>query len=111
MNFATKNLLACLYSASSTVETISMIFPYLVNFYLQIQKPINLISMPTTCLESFGVDLSENELFQCVSILLTGTSTNNFTARAVKLFVSVLNTLKTISERKYVTLSDLLQIT
>ena len=31
--------------------------------------------MPTTYLESFGADLSENELFQCVSILLTGTST------------------------------------
>ena len=26
INFATKNLLACLHSASSTVETISMIF-------------------------------------------------------------------------------------
>ena len=75
MNFATKNLLACLCSASSTVETISMIFPYLVNFYLQIQNPINLISMSTTYLESSGADLSENELFQWVSILLTGTST------------------------------------
>ena len=53
-----------------------MIFPYLVNFYHQIQNPINLISMPTTYLESFGADLSENELFQCVSILLTGTSTS-----------------------------------
>ena len=31
--------------------------------------------MPTTYLESFGADLSENELCQCVSILLTGTST------------------------------------
>ena len=31
--------------------------------------------MPTTYLESFGADLSENKLFQCVSILLTGTST------------------------------------
>ena len=76
MNFATKSLLACLCSASSTVETISMIFPYLVNFYLQIQNPINPISMPTTYLESFGADLSENELFQCVSILLTWTSTS-----------------------------------
>ena len=47
----------------------------LVNFYLQIQNPINLISMSTTCLESFGADLSENKLYQCVSILLTGTST------------------------------------
>ena len=75
MNFSTKNLLACLCSASSTVETIFMIFPYLVNFYLQIQNPINLISMPTTYLESFGADFSENKLFQCVSILLTGTST------------------------------------
>ena len=75
MNFTTKYLLACLCSASSTVETISIIFPYLVNFYLEIQSPINLISMPTTYLESFGADLSENELFQCVSILLTGTST------------------------------------
>ena len=61
-------------SASSTVETICMIFPYLVNFYLQIQNPINLISMPTAYLESFGADLSENELFQCVPILLTGMS-------------------------------------
>ena len=75
MNFATKNLLACLCSASSTVETISMIFPYLVNFYLQIQNPINLFSIPTTYLESFGADTSENVLFQCVSILLTGMST------------------------------------
>ena len=63
MNFATKNLLACLCSASSAVETIFMIFPYLVNFYLQIQDPINLIFMATTYLESFGADLSENELF------------------------------------------------
>ena len=75
MNFAIKNSLACLCSVLSTVETISMIFPYLVILYLQIQNPINLISMPTTYLESFGADLSENELFQCVSILLTGTST------------------------------------
>ena len=75
MNFATKNLLACLCSVSSTVETISMVFPYLVNFYLQIQNPVNPISMPTTYLESFGADFSENELFQCVSILLTGMST------------------------------------
>ena len=36
---------------------------YLVIIYLQIQNPINLISMPTTYLESFGADLSENELF------------------------------------------------
>ena len=56
------------------VETISMIFPYLVNFYLQIQNPINLTSMLTTYSESFGADLHENKLFQCVSILLTGTS-------------------------------------
>ena len=62
-------------SQVSTVETISMIFSYLVNFYLQIQNPINPISMPTTYLELFGADLSENKLFQCVSILLTGTST------------------------------------
>ena len=75
MNFATENPLACLCSASSTVETISLIFPYLVNFYLQIQSPINLISMPTTYLELFGADFSENKLFQSVSILLTGTST------------------------------------
>ena len=70
--------LACLCSASSTVETISMTFPYLVNFYLQIQIPINPISMPTIYSESFGADLSENELFQCVSILLTETSTALF---------------------------------
>ena len=76
MKFATKNLLACLCSASSTVETVSMISPYLVNFYLQIQNPIHLMSMSTTYLESFGADLSENKLFQCVSILLTGTSTH-----------------------------------
>ena len=31
--------------------------------------------MPTTYLESFCADLSENKLFQCVSILLTGMST------------------------------------
>ena len=74
MNFATKNLLACLCSALFIVETISMIFPYLVNFYFQIQNPINPISMPITYLESFGADLSENELFQYVSILLTGMS-------------------------------------
>ena len=36
MNLATKKPLACLCSASSTMETISLIFPYLVNFYLQI---------------------------------------------------------------------------
>ena len=75
MNFATKNLLACLCSASSTVETVSMIFTYLVNLYLQIQNPIHLISISTTYLESFGADLSENKLFQCVSILFTGTRT------------------------------------
>ena len=56
-----------------------MIFPYLVNFYLQIQNPINLISMPTTYLESFGPDLSENKLFQYVSILLMGTSSERST--------------------------------
>ena len=54
----------------------SSISPYLVNFYLQIQNPIHLMSMSTTYLESFGADLSENKLFQCVSILLTGTSTH-----------------------------------
>ena len=75
INFATKNLLVCLCSVSSTVETGSMIFPYLVNFYLQIQNPIHLVSMSAAYLESFGADLSENKLFQCVSILLTGTST------------------------------------
>ena len=53
-----------------------MIFAYLVNFYLQIQNPINLISMSIIYLESFGVDLSEHKLFQCVSILLTVTSTS-----------------------------------
>ena len=75
MNFATKNLLACLCPASSTVETVSIIFPYLVNFYLQIQNPIHLMPMSTTSLVSFGADLSEKKLFQCVSLLLTGTST------------------------------------
>ena len=50
-------------------------FPYLVHFYLQIQDPIILISMSTTYLDSSGADLSENKLFQCVSIFLTGTST------------------------------------
>ena len=74
MNFARKNLLACLCSAASTVETISMIFPYLVIFYPHIQDPINLISMFTTYLESFGADFIENELFKCVSILSMGTS-------------------------------------
>ena len=78
MNFATKNLLACLCSASSTVETVSMIFPYLVNFYLQIQNQIHLMPMCTTSLESFGADLSENKLFQCVSVLLMGTSKRSF---------------------------------
>ena len=33
--------------------------------------------MPTTYSESFGADLSENELFQCVSILLTEMSTGS----------------------------------
>ena len=75
MNFATKNLLACLCSAISIVETISIIFPYLVIVYPQIQDPINLIYMSTTYLESFGADLTENKPFQCVSILLKGTST------------------------------------
>ena len=49
-----------------------MLFPYLVILYLQIQNPINLIFMPTNYLESFGADLSENELFQCVSIFYQG---------------------------------------
>ena len=31
--------------------------------------------MSTTYLESFGADLSENKLFQCLSILLTRMST------------------------------------
>ena len=57
-----------------------MIFPYLVNFYLQIQNSINVISMSTTYFQSSGADLSENELFHCVSILLTGTSTSTITA-------------------------------
>ena len=76
MNFATKNLLACLYSAISIVETIAIICPYLVIVYPQIQDSINLIYMSTTYLESFGADLTENKPFQCVSILLTGTSTS-----------------------------------
>ena len=63
---------ACLCSAASVIETISVIFPYLVNFYPQIQGSINLFSMSATY---FGADLSENRLFQCVSILLTETST------------------------------------
>ena len=75
MNFSTKNLLACLCSAISIVETRSIIFPYLVIVYPQIQDPINLIYMSTTYLESFGADLTENKPLQCVSILLTGTST------------------------------------
>ena len=41
--------------------------------------------MPTTYLELFGADLRENELFQCVSILLTGTST----AQNIKIFISL----------------------
>ena len=77
VNFATKNLLACCYSASLAVETISMIFLYMINFYFQIQNPISLISMSMTYLESFDADLSENKLFQCVSIFLAGTSTVN----------------------------------
>ena len=32
--------------------------------------------MPTTYLESFGADLSENKLFKCVSIILTGMMEN-----------------------------------
>ena len=75
MNFARKNLLACLCSAEFTVETIYMIFPYLVNFYPQICDPINLIYMSTTYLESFGADLNENKLFKCVQLLLSATST------------------------------------
>ena len=39
--------------------------------------------MPATYLELFGADLSENELFQCVSILLTGTSTGPATYQTV----------------------------
>ena len=84
INFATKNLLVCSCSASSTIETISMIFPYLVNFYLYIQNPINIISMSTTYLESFDADLSENKLFQCVSILLTGTSTCGYCSKQMQ---------------------------
>ena len=78
MNFARKNLLACLCSAEFTVETISMIFPYLVNFYPQIRDPINLIYMSTPYLVSFGADLSENELFKCVRLLILATSTYKF---------------------------------
>ena len=70
------NLLqAYLCSALSTVETISMIFANLVNFYLQIQDSINLISMSTAYLELFHANLSEIKLFQCVSMLFRGTST------------------------------------
>ena len=58
MNFARKNLLACLCSAEFTVETISMIFPYLVNFYPQIRDPINLIYMSTTYLVQIWVRMS-----------------------------------------------------
>ena len=103
VNFATKNLLVCCYSTSSAVETISMIFPYFVNFYFQIQNPISLISMSTTYLESFGADLSKNKLFQCVSILLTGMSTvNNGLTNLLAMFCtffeseSVLQTLKVV---------------
>ena len=64
MNFAIKTLLAYLCSAAFTVETISMTFLDLVNFYPQISDSINLISMSTT-------DLSEIKLFQCVPILNT----------------------------------------
>ena len=53
MNFATKNLLACLCFASSTVETMSMVFPYLVNFYLQIQNSINITSPLSLQRDSF----------------------------------------------------------
>ena len=52
-----------------------MIFSYLVNLYPEIQDSINLISMSTTYLESFGAELSEIKLFQCISILLTRMST------------------------------------
>ena len=51
-----------------------MIFPNLVIFYLQIKNPLNVILMFTTYLESFHADLTENKLFQCVSIHLTGMS-------------------------------------
>ena len=64
-----------------------MIFPYLVNFYLHIQNQISLISVSTTHLESFGADLSENKLFQCISILLTGMSTvNNVSTNLLAMF-------------------------
>lgn len=59
INFAPKNIPAFLCSAASTtVETISMISPYLVIVYPQNQDAINSISMSTTYLESFGADLS-----------------------------------------------------
>ena len=45
--------------------------------------------MPTTYLESFGADLSENELFQCVSILLTGTSTILATANLARTYADL----------------------
>ena len=54
-----------------------MIFAYLVSFYLKIQTPIHLMPISTTSLESFGADLSGNKLFQCVSMLLRGTSTSD----------------------------------
>ena len=73
--FCYKTLQAYLCSAESTVETISIIFPYLVIVYPQIQNPITLIYMSTTYLESFGADLTKKKPFQCVSRLLTGRST------------------------------------
>ena len=43
-------------------------------FLPQIRDPINLIYMSTTYLVSFGADLSENELFKCVRLLILATS-------------------------------------
>ena len=37
MNFVTKNLLTYLWSAASTVKTMSMIFSYLLNFTLKFE--------------------------------------------------------------------------
>ena len=63
LNFATKDILACLCCVSLAVKTISMIFPSLVNFYFQICDLKNIISTSTTYVDSFGADFSKIELF------------------------------------------------
>ena len=74
MNFAKKKSLSmlvfCRIYCRENIYDISLFGKFLP----QIRDPINLIYMSTTYLESFGADLSENELFKCVWLLILAMS-------------------------------------